>query len=73
MLKGFWTIKKTAGAVPDSREDARMVCIDKTVYLFGGFARDRYCDMHILKTELLEKWKWKTIFASNIKTTDFDE
>jgi hypothetical protein len=46
ILSGFWSVKKAVGAIPDSREGSKFVSIGNKIYLFGGFARDRYGDVH---------------------------
>jgi hypothetical protein len=71
--------------LPNTREGATLVHLDSNVYLFGGFARDRYNEMNILSLGLeshqnmssssvggRDKWKWKTIFSGNPKS-EFEE
>ena len=63
ILHGFWdTLSDCSGIHPDTREGSGMAILRNKLYIFGGFARELYCDMRVL--DLKTKY-WSTINYSS--------
>lgn len=61
MIKPFevyWQERQTEGHIPEAREGAAMVVINRRIFLFGGLSRELYNDIRMLRTD---NWCWSQV------------
>jgi len=63
VIQGVWTACEMVGSYPQSRESAKMVVVNKKIFMFGGFAREPFNDLrHLVE---LENYSFKCFLYEN--------
>ena len=61
-IKAYWSKSVASGTLPDSREGAQLITMDRKLLLFGGRNKRQANDLYILNTD---KWNWTKVFAKS--------